>query len=296
MFLIKHIMVNVLGNPLCIRPNVQSGFLYHYHWLFYAEYLMSTSRIYAALRAFAAHLLVSCVLAALAAWLVLQVWFPFPYRELAGGLHLFWVMVGVDVVCGPLLTAVLFNPRKSRRELTLDLSLVALVQLCALGYGLYSIALARPVIQAFEGDRFVVLSAIEIDRASLEKAPPNMQNLSWNGPVLVGTRSPKDASEQLQIVMESLQGFPAGAHPGGWQPYEKSTADVQQHMKPLANLRKIRPAEAQQAIDQAVQASGQPLDALFYVPLVSKKKLDSWIVLLDANAKIVGYAPVGGFD
>ena len=289
-------MVNVLGNPLCIRPNVQSGFLYHYHWLFYAEYLMSTSRIYAALRAFAAHLLVSCVLAALAAWLVLQVWFPFPYRELAGGLHLFWVMVGVDVVCGPLLTAVLFNPRKSRRELTLDLSLVALVQLAALGYGLYSIALARPVVQAFEIDRFAVVSASQVDSTQLPLAPEGMRNLSWAGPRLVGTRKPKDGNETLKSIEMSLQGVEPSARPDWWQPYEKSMTDVQQHMKPLANLRKIRPAEAQQTIDQAVQASGQPLDALFYVPLVSKKKLDSWIVLLDANAKIVGYAPVGGFD
>ena len=76
-------------------------------------------------------------------------------------------MVGVDVVCGPLLTLVLFNPAKSRRELRLDLSLVAVIQLAALAYGLYSISLARPVIQAFETDRFAVVSAVEIDPGQL---------------------------------------------------------------------------------------------------------------------------------
>ena len=41
--------------------------------------------------------------------------------------------------------------------------------------------------------------------------------------------------------------------------------------------------------------TGQPLEALFYLPLTSRKKLDDWIVLLNAEAAIVGYAPVSGF-
>ena len=257
---------------------------------------MVSFRIRVALRAFAVHLLFSLVLAALAAWLVLQIWFPYPHRYLAGGMHLFWIMVGVDVVCGPLLTAVLFNPEKSRRELSLDLSLVALVQLCALGYGLYSITLARPVVQAFEADRFVVVSANEVDKAQLPMAPQGMQALSWAGPRLTGTRQPINGDETLKSIEMSLQGLEPSARPGWWQPYEKSIYEVQKHMKPLATLRTVRKADAQQAIDKAVQASGLPIDKLFYLPLVSKKNLDSWIALLDANAKIVGYASVGGFD
>ncbi len=256
---------------------------------------METTRIRAALRAFAAHLGVSFVIAALAAWLVLRVWFPYPYRMLAGGMHLFWIMVGVDVVCGPLLTAVLFNPRKPRRELLLDLSLVALVQLGALGYGLYSIALARPVVQAFETDRFAVVAAAEIEKTQLPQALVGMQQLSWAGPKLVGTRAPKNSEERLKSIELSLQGLEPSARPDWWQPYEQSVPEVQKRMKPLADLRKIRPADAQAAIDQATQEIGQPLDKLFYLPLTSKKNLDGWIALLDANAHIVGYAPVDGF-
>lgn len=37
---------------------------------------------------------------------------------------LFGILAAVDLVCGPLLTFVLFNPCKSRRELVLDLGLV----------------------------------------------------------------------------------------------------------------------------------------------------------------------------
>ena len=140
------------------------------------------------------------VVAALAATLVLGVWFPAPYRSLAGGLHLFWLVVIVDVVCGPLLTAVLYNPRKSRRELTLDLSLVALVQLAALIYGLYSVALARPVALVHEVDRFVAVTQAQIDPAELQQARPRHRSpLVWQAVAdyLGGRRHPLALVRQL---------------------------------------------------------------------------------------------------
>lgn len=251
-------------------------------------------RLRAARKIFAIHLCISGLIALITAAVVLGIWFPFPYRHLVGGQHLFWVMAGVDVVCGPLLTLVLFNPAKSRRELRLDLSLVALIQLAALAYGLYSISLARPVIQAFETDRFTVVSAAEIDQTQLPHAWSQFRTLPWTGPRLVGTR-PASSNEMLLDIDLSLQGMGPGTRPGWWQPYEQSMPVVRQRMKKLADLRAARPAAEQVLIDQAVQQSGQPVEALFYLPLTSRKKLDDWIVLLDAQAIIVGYAPVSGF-
>ena len=125
----------------------------------------SIARLHAAARAAFFHLIISLLVGALAAAAVFGFWFPYPYQELAGGQHLFLIMVGVDVVCGPLLTAMLFSPTKSRRELTLDLSLIALVQLAALIYGVHSISEARPVVLAFETDRMVSVAARQIDLA-----------------------------------------------------------------------------------------------------------------------------------
>lgn len=251
-------------------------------------------RLRAAGKVFAIHLCLSALIALITAAVVLGFWFPFPHRHLADGQRLFWVMVGVDVVCGPLLTLVLFNPAKSRRELRLDLSLVAVIQLAALAYGLYSISLARPVIQAFETDRFAVVSAAEIDPGQLPQAPPAWRTLPWNGPRLIGTR-PARNDEMLLDIDLSLQGIGPGARPSWWQPYEQSIPAVQRRMKKLADLRSARPAAGQALIDQAVRQTGQPLEALFYLPLTSRKKLDDWIVLLDAQANIAGYAPVSGF-
>ncbi len=51
-------------------------------------------------------------IAALAAALVFLVWYPSPYSTLAGGTGLFLLIVSVDVVMGPALTAVVASPGK----------------------------------------------------------------------------------------------------------------------------------------------------------------------------------------
>jgi hypothetical protein len=65
------------------------------------------------LQASAAHFALSLLVAALAAALVFGVWYPYPYREISGGRELFFIIVAVDVVMGPLLTFAVFN-RKNR--------------------------------------------------------------------------------------------------------------------------------------------------------------------------------------
>lgn len=237
----------------------------------------------------------SVLVAALVATVILGLWFPYPFRELSGGQHLFWIMVGVDVVCGPILTALLFNPTKSRRELTLDLSLVAFLQLVAMLYGLYSISLARPVVLAFEADRLVAVSAAEIDPGDLAQALPPFRALSWTGPILLGARSPNE-DEMLKSLDMSMQGLGPSARPGWWQSYEKSQPFVRQRMKKLEHLRAGLSPSGQAAVDAAVKKTGIPIDRLYYLPVVSKTSLDGWIALLDEQGMVMDYAPVGGFD
>lgn len=257
--------------------------------------MFDSVRVRAAMHAMVVHLCLSVLVASLMAALVFGIWFPYPFRDLAGGRILFWILIGVDVVCGPLLTGIVFDPRKSRRELTLDLSLIALVQLGALVYGAYSISQARPVVLAFETDRFVAVSASQIDITDLPRAAPQWQSLSWGGPILVGTRTSRDGLETLKSIEMSLQGIEPSARPDWWQSYDKSRPFAIQRMKSLSVMRDSQPPEAQVSIDAAVQKTGLPINQIHYLPLVSQKYLDNWIALLDHHANIVGYAPIGGF-
>ena len=72
-----------------------------------AHTLHSSSRLRFALKNVAWHLLISLILAGLAALLVFGVWYPYPYAELTSGLALYKLVISVDIVCGPLLTLIL---------------------------------------------------------------------------------------------------------------------------------------------------------------------------------------------
>ena len=171
-------------------------------------------RIRAAVKAALIHFSVSILIAALASALILGLWFQGPYRELAGGLHLLTLLICVDVVCGPLLTMVIFNPAKPWYELTMDMGLVAILQMAALIYGIYSISLARPVMLVYEVDRFVVVSQAEIDPDDLPRAASEFQRFPWlSGPRLASICQPKDGQETLESVELSMRGKEPSVRP-----------------------------------------------------------------------------------
>lgn len=76
------------------------------------------------LRASSIHLAISLSVTIMAALLVLALWYPYPYREISDGRILFQLVVMVDVIMGPLITFVIFNSAKPRKELVGDLAIV----------------------------------------------------------------------------------------------------------------------------------------------------------------------------
>lgn len=253
-----------------------------------------TQRLGAAIKAAAVHLSLSLLVAAMAAALVFGLWYPFPYRELVGGRTLFMLVVGVDVVCGPLLTLVLFNPAKPRVELVRDLALVGLIQLAALVYGMYSVALARPVHMVFEVDRLRIVTAAEVEPKDLLKAQAPWNTLPWTGPSLIGARDPIDPADMLNSVNLSLQGNEPSQRPHWWQDYSLSRAAVLKRAKPISALRTKHPQKSV-LIDTAVRESGQVESALVWLPLTSFKTTE-WVALLDSKtSQPLAYLPLDGF-
>jgi len=171
------------------------------------ENTQHVSRWRFAVKSASLHLLVSLVLAGLAALLVFEVWYPFPYAELTGGLDLYKLVVSVDIVCGPLLTLILASPKKKMRERVVDYSLIGAIQLAALIYGLYSVSLARPVAAAFERDRINIVTAAEIDEADLAKAKDGFKTLPWFGIERVGVREAVNVEEANESLSLSLTGI-----------------------------------------------------------------------------------------
>lgn len=245
-------------------------------------------------RAAAVHLLASLGIAAVAAVLVLGVWFPHPYRHVAGGIGLFTLLVSVDVVLGPLLTFAVFNRAKPRTELVRDLGIIVLLQLAALGYGLSTAFQARPVFLVYEVDRFRVVTAADIEPAELAEAPPGLRGLPWRGIRVIGTRAPRDNQEMLASIDSALAGRDISMLPGWWQDLGPDNHRQMRAKARSLEVVRARAGDATGELDRLVAGSGVPPEQVVALPLVGRE--GDWSVLLDArDLRIIGYLPIDAF-
>jgi hypothetical protein len=254
-------------------------------------------RIRAAGKAGLLHFLCSLLVASLAAVLVFWVWYPHPYGLLSGGRKLFLILVSVDVVCGPLLTFVLFNPRKSRRELWTDMSLVILVQLAALAYGLHTAYEARPLYLVHEVDRFRVITSGDygdVDvRGDIARLDASLKPHWLKGPLTVGIRSPKDSKERQDVMLESIGGGrDYSQRPEFYVPYDNSyRSKALERSKPLKSFLDRYP-QVEEEGKTLLKTHSVDLDVARFLPVIHKQ---DWVAVLDASARIVGFLPGDGF-
>ena len=247
----------------------------------------------AAVHASGIHLFFSIAVAAGAAALVFGLWYPFPYGELAGGRELFFLIVSVDVICGPLLTLVLFNPAKSRGELTRDLGLVALIQLGALGYGIHTVWQARPLFLVQEIDRFKVIAAPDLESSAID-ALPNALRPKWlAGPLTVAIRDPRDLKERQEVLFESVQGGRDYAErPEFYLPYEGANAlKSLNRAKPLSVFLQKQPGQ-QAAATKLATKKGADIAQWLYLPVMARQ---DWVAVLDKQGHIQGFLKGDGF-
>jgi hypothetical protein len=156
------------------------------------------------LKAAVAHAVVTLVVAVISAILVFWVWYPGIYSQLMPGAKLLTLILCVEVVLGPCMSLVIYNPQKSLRELIIDYSIVGLVQFSALVYGLHSVVETRPVFVVFVKDRFEVVSAAEIDAKDLQEAKPEFQHIPWTGPKFVCARMAANKEEKERILFREI--------------------------------------------------------------------------------------------
>lgn len=244
------------------------------------------------LKAAGIHLCISLLVATLAAAIVFGIWYPYPYREVSGGRELFSLLVTVDVILGPLITFSVFNRKKPWSELRRDLAIVGLLQLSALGYGMWTVFVARPVHLVFEIDRVRVVHAIDVPEDLLSKTPPNIDALPLTGPTLLAVRPFKDSNESMEATMVALRGVAIGARPDFWQTYTQSRAEILKAAKPISTLQSK--AEFAPIVGAELKKLGRTASDLVYVPLVSRKLF--WTVVMDAQtAEIVAFLPIDSF-
>lgn len=211
------------------------------------------------------HFAATLLVAAVAAGVIFLVWYPPPFAEMIGGGGLFLLVIGCDLALGPLLSLVVYDSRKSRRELWLDYSVIGLLQISALVYGVMTTADARPVYVAFSTDRFEIVLAGDLRESELAAArDPRYRDVGWSGPEFVAVVIPPE--DRNEALFEALSGNEGHLRPRFYVPLESQLDNLRKRARPLAALEGKNP-EASSLLQAALHDVEAPRDRLGWLPV-----------------------------
>lgn len=150
------------------------------------------------LKAFTTHLGISLVIFLIVLYFILVHWYPFPYFNTDGGWQGIRILAFVDVVLGPMLTLLVF--KQGKKYLKLDLSIIALIQISALAWGISVIHRERPIAAVFVEDYFITVTANELNNKLTDA---ELKKFGAAPPVLIYLNVPQ--TELQQVRLRALQ-------------------------------------------------------------------------------------------
>lgn len=150
------------------------------------------------LKATGVHFSLSLIVFFILAYQVFYVWYPMPYFSIAGGWQGVRIIAAVDLVLGPLITFLIFDLSKSRREITFDLLTIATIQIGALIYGVATTYEQRPVAIVVV-DEYIV-AAIESDYGSKLESLDILKQYSPESPPIIHAEIPLNEAALKEIT------------------------------------------------------------------------------------------------
>jgi hypothetical protein len=200
-------------------------------------------------RASTIHLAISAAVVAVILSIVFLFWYPGSTFEISGAMRPMFVLVGVDLVLGPLLTLIVY--KQGKPGLLFDLWFIALVQISALVYGSYALNAGRPHYMVFSVDRITLVTNQGIDPSAIryeELAEKPLRDV-----VRVFARAPSDPLE-LERLMDSVifEGQPdLERRTEYWEPWSSGSETIRDAIVPLGEFESASELE-QQAIVEAL--------------------------------------------
>ncbi len=147
------------------------------------------------------HLALSAIIISALMSLVILFWFPSIFLGITNFKEVALILVIIDLILGPLLTFVVFNPNK--KSLKFDLSVIVSIQFAALTYGLYMLYLSHPLYITYYENSFNIITA---KQASPEKAKYNDLKISKFSSPTLAYLDIADNETKDQLFNEMLNG------------------------------------------------------------------------------------------
>lgn len=226
------------------------------------------------LKFFLSHLSFSFLIALLVIGLVFFIWYPLPLATAVGVTDLFLMLLVIDIILGPLLGLLIY--KESKKTLKFDLSVIILIQIAALCYGVFSIEQGRPAWLVFHADHFELVRKNDIILENIDQAHPQFQQISWTGPQFAAVKlavSPQQ--RQNDMFTEVLGGISLAQQPERYVELTQAKNQIQQRALPLKELEQYNPkTDVEKALAKYPKADAWlPLkaNAIDMVVLVNKE-------------------------
>lgn len=231
------------------------------------------------------HFTLSVVIVATVFLALIALWYPPELWRMAKVGTLVLILASVDVALGPLLTLSVF--KHGKRGLKFDLTVIALLQVAGLVYGLTVMFQSRPVFLVAVPDRFELVFANEIEPEDLAQGAPGFDKLGWFAPRRAVARIPTDAEGRNARMLEVMAGKRLERSPKYFANYESFAQEVLKGAKHISGAPVTR---FERGVLSAAEALGKPPASVVYHHLASTR---GWAaVLLDAQTGAI----VGAID
>jgi hypothetical protein len=216
------------------------------------------------LKAFSLHLLASAIVLTLVLGGLYLGWYRWPGWYLCNAVKVAPILLLVDLTLGPLLTLLVANPLKNRRELARDIGVIVAVQLVALVYGTVTLWHGRPLYYAFSEDRLQIVQASDISPAERARAQQENPTLAphWYGrPRWVWAPLPEGASERASIMKSAISGGEDVIEmPRYFRSWEAGLPGLRSQLRTLDQQPDVRLRRALPLLRQKMLARGLPLE------------------------------------
>ena len=150
-------------------------------------------------QAFLTHLLISMAIFFVLLYLIIFNWYPSYYFHIDGGYRGIATIFFVDVVLGPGLTLLVFKPGK--HGLKFDMSVIVMLQIVALSWGVKSIYSERPALTVFYDGKFSCISYSEVSEFDLERLVIKDET----PPLLAVLPRPSTYKEYQDMILEAFK-------------------------------------------------------------------------------------------
>ena len=159
------------------------------------------------LKAFSLHFGISLIIFLILLYFILFQWYPPPFFSTDGGWQGIRLITFVDLILGPTMTFVIFNPGKARKLLIMDLSIIGICQVAALTWGIWAVHNERPYFAVFADGAFYTLPFYQLKETGLNKTEIAKFD-SGSKPIKIYVDIPADKTKYFALLTKSVKTKP----------------------------------------------------------------------------------------